>query len=456
MFSQIYRIWKALSDFGVLLFDSESEKKYRRIQNQLLLVFIAALISLTAVIAALAYTYKPAQPGVLNAYLLVYLLPTVTMLGLLVVALFAMRRFATPYPVIFSLAAGVLFIGLMGIAQQRGSLFYLYNLALLPIPFIAVPQNRRLYQLVAITVTVSIIAVVLSSHWFLEFYAPLLPLPEPWMVSVVAYITLFSILLTLAAYFYYIWRQNTETEQSLENERRKSDALLLNILPAHVAHELKDRGSTRPVLYDSATVLFTDFVGFTQIAERLTPSELIGELDKCFSHFDSVCRKHGLEKLKTIGDAYMCAGGLPLPNRTHAVDCCLAALAMQAFMQEMQKLNESGGHAYWQLRIGLNSGHLVAGVIGAQKFSYDIWGDTVNTASRAESTAAPGRINMTETTYELVKDFFHCERRGSVDVKNKAPIAMYYLVGLLPELSTGGDSLTPNAAFVDRYRRLQA
>lgn len=155
-------------------------------------------------------------------------------------------------------------------------------------------------------------------------------------------------------------------------------------------------------------------------------------------------------------DAYMCAGGLPLPNRTHAVDCCLAALAMQAFMREMQKLNESGGHAYWQLRIGLNSGHLVAGVIGAQKFSYDIWGDTVNTASRAESTAAPGRINMTETTYELVKDFFHCERRGSVDVKNKAPIAMYYLVGLLPELSNGSDSLTPNAAFVDRYRRLQA
>jgi class 3 adenylate cyclase len=454
MLRRIYIIWKNLSDFGVDLFVLESDKKYRRIQNQLLLVFIGALISLTTVISVLAYNFRTAGIGTLNAYLLVYLAPTVLMLLLLTGALVTMRRSATANPVIVSLVAGVFFIALLGIAQQREGLFYLYNLVLLPIPYIAVPGNRRLYRVVAWAVTVAIILLVLGSHWFLEFHGPLLPLPEPWMVSIVAYITLVSIGLTLSAYFYYIWHQNTVTETSLEEERRKSDSLLLNILPAHVAGELKDTGVSRPVLFDNATVLFTDFVGFTRVAEQLSPAQLVAELDECFSHFDGICQRHNLEKLKTIGDAYMCAGGLPVVRATHAIDCCLAALEMQAFMSEKTREREQRGESYWQLRIGLNSGHLVAGVIGAQKFSYDIWGDTVNTASRAESAAEPGRINLTSATQSMVTDFFLCEQRGSIAVKNKEPIVMYFLLGIRPELTVPGNGAEPNQLFKEKYRAL--
>jgi len=450
--SKITSLWLRWSDFGTHFFPSESGKKYRRIQNQLILVFIGAMISLNGVIAFLALAYRAGDSGILFRYLMVYQLPSAAMLVFLIISLLSMRHTATSYPMITALVAGVLFIGLLGIAQQPEGLFYLYNLALLPIPYIAVSRSQRLHRRVAAVVTAGVLCIVMSSHWFLANFAPLLPLPEPWMVKVVSYITVFSLLLTLAAYFQYIWRQNTATEENLETERKKSDKLLLNILPLHVAEELKEFGNTKPVLFDSATVMFTDFVGFTRIAEQLSPEELIAELDRCFSYFDSVCTKHSLEKLKTIGDAYMCAGGVPIANRTHAVDCCLAALDIQAFMETLKKDCEAEGRLYWQLRLGLNSGHLVAGVIGEQKFSYDIWGDTVNTASRAESAGDAGRINMTGATYELVKDFFVCEYRGSIDVKNKNPLAMYFLTGIRPELSVDGRGQTPNATFQKLYR----
>lgn len=449
---KVISLWLRWSDFGTHFFPSESGKKYRRIQNQLILVFIGAMVSLNTVIAFLALAYRTNDSGILLRYLMVYQLPSAAMLVFLVISLLSMRRTATSYPMVKALVAGVLFIGLLGIAQQPEALFYLYNLALLPIPYIAVPRSQRLHRRVATIVTVGIVFMVMSSHWFLANSSPLLPLPEQWMVKVVSYVTVFSLLMTLAAYFQYIWRQNTATEENLETERKKSDKLLLNILPQHVAEELKEFGNTKPVLFDSATVMFTDFVGFTRIAEQLSPEELIAELDRCFSYFDSVCTRHSLEKLKTIGDAYMCAGGVPVANRTHAVDCCLAALDIQAFMNALKKNCEAEARPYWQLRLGLNSGHLVAGVIGEQKFSYDIWGDTVNTASRAESAGDAGRINMTGATYELVKDFFVCEYRGSIDVKNKKPLAMYFLTGIRPELSVNGEGQTPNTAFQKLYR----
>lgn len=140
--------------------------------------------------------------------------------------------------------------------------------------------------------------------------------------------------------------------------------------------------------------MFTDFVGFTRISEQLSPEEVVDELDKCFSYFDQVTEKYGLEKLKTIGDSFMCAGGLPTPNDTHAIDCCLAALEIQAFMNQMKEIKHQQGFDYWELRLGMNTGPLVAGVVGHKKFAYDVWGDTVNTASRLESSGVPGKINI--------------------------------------------------------------
>ncbi len=242
--------------------------------------------------------------------------------------------------------------------------------------------------------------------------------------------------------------------RTLNLERRKSEKLLLNILPESIAQELKRKAKVQPRLYESASVLFTDFVGFTRIAEKLSPEALLAELDHCFSKFDEIVRKQQLEKIKTIGDSYMVVGGIPHPTRTHAVDCVLAAFEVQRFMHETREEKDASGEAYWELRLGINSGPLIAGVIGREKFVYDVWGDTVNTASRLESAGVPGRVNISCSTYEQVKDFFACEYRGKIAAKNKGEIDMYFATRILPQLSEEGMGKVPNAQFFERYYRL--
>ena len=232
-----------------------------------------------------------------------------------------------------------------------------------------------------------------------------------------------------------------------EAARSESDRLLTSILPARVAAELKSSGHVEPLFYDSVTVLFTDFVGFTEASQKMMPDELVQELDGCFSQFDEVVLRNNLEKLKTIGDAYMCAAGLPAMNQTHPVDACLTALEFRAFMRQMGEIKTALGVDYWQIRIGLHSGPVTAGVIGTSKFAYDIWGDTVNTASRMESSGAPGCVNISGSTYGLVKGFFVCEHRGRVQAKGKGELDMYFLERIRPELSADPDGLAPNAEF---------
>ncbi|MCB1176021.1 MAG: GAF domain-containing protein, partial [Leptospiraceae bacterium] len=244
-----------------------------------------------------------------------------------------------------------------------------------------------------------------------------------------------------------------ETGEIAETERQKSEKLLLNILPKDVATELKEKGFSEPVLFDSVSVMFTDFKGFTQIAETLTPQELVKDLDACFVQFDKISERYNLEKLKTIGDSYMCAGGIPRKNVTHAIDSVLAAMEIQDFMNMMKDLKEKKGFPYWEIRLGIHTGPLVAGVIGEKKFAYDVWGDTVNTASRMESSGTPGKINISGTTYDLVKDLFECEYRGKVNAKNKGEVDMYYVYGLKEEYSKEGDRKTPNGKFWELYSK---
>jgi adenylate cyclase len=217
--------------------------------------------------------------------------------------------------------------------------------------------------------------------------------------------------------------------RNLNEERKKSDRLLLNILPANIAEELKAKDRVEPKAYENVTVIFTDFVGFTGLAEKLSPQDLVNELDTCFREFDRIAKKHSLEKIKTIGDAYMAAGGIPQTNETHAVDSVLAALEINLFMESLKAKKRASGMPYWQLRIGIHTGPLIAGVIGEEKFTYDVWGDTVNTASRLESSGLADRINISGATYEQVKDFFECEYRGRIPAKNKGEIEMYFVTG---------------------------
>ena len=238
-------------------------------------------------------------------------------------------------------------------------------------------------------------------------------------------------------------------------EKQKSEQLLLNILPEEIADELKRNDKVKPVYYESATVLFTDFKNFTKLAEQMSPQELVDELDYCFSYFDTLVENHNLEKLKTIGDSYMCVGGIPSPNRTHAIDSVLAALQIQAFMnwRKIEKIQKN--QPYWDIRIGIHSGAVLAGVIGKKKFAYDIWGDTVNTASRMESCGVTGRINISQATKELVKNFFEFEHRGKIAAKNKGDIDMYLVTGIKKDLCLAPVSLLPNEKFNRIYSTIQ-
>lgn len=218
-----------------------------------------------------------------------------------------------------------------------------------------------------------------------------------------------------------------EQKVQVEKEKQRSEELLLNILPKEVVEELKTKGESEAKLIDEVTVLFTDFKGFTALSERLAPKELIRDLHECFSAFDKIIQKHGLEKIKTIGDAYMAAGGLPIPNTTHAIDVVRAAKEIKELIDQTKIQKIANNQPFFEIRIGVNTGPVVAGIVGVKKFQYDIWGDTVNTASRMESLGEIGEVNISETTYDLIKDQFKCEYRGEVEAKGKGKLKMYFV-----------------------------
>jgi len=221
----------------------------------------------------------------------------------------------------------------------------------------------------------------------------------------------------------------TERTSELRAQKERSDELLLNILPEEVAEELKAKGHADAQMIEQVTVLFTDFKGFTEISEHLTPQGLVSVINECFSEFDNIMEKHGVEKIKTIGDSYMAAGGLPSPNKTHALDVVKACMEIQEFMRNYKVKMQNGEEIVFEARIGVHTGPVVAGIVGLKKFAYDIWGDTVNTASRMESSGEVGMVNISETTYEYVKDYFTCVHRGKISAKGKGQMDMYFVKG---------------------------
>lgn len=209
----------------------------------------------------------------------------------------------------------------------------------------------------------------------------------------------------------------------IQKEKNRSNNLLLDILPEEVANELKEKGYSEARQFEEVTVLFTDFKGFTNHAEQLNASDLVKEINECFSAFDNILLKHGIEKIKTVGDAYLAASGLPLPDANHATSMISAAIEIRDYMLNRRRQYPSA----FEVRIGIHTGNVVAGIVGVKKFAYDIWGDTVNIAARMEQNSEAGKINVSNSTYLLIKDQFSCTYRGEIEAKNKGRLKMYFV-----------------------------
>lgn len=361
----------------------------------------------------------------------------------------------------FAYATTLAMLLLAGLMLPYNALFFSFTVAVTAV--LPVIPQRRAYdnavKILLLACTTGAFFVIV--HWH-NIRAPLIQMPN-WTIPFFSVVMPGAAICLVFLVGSYVASESEKSETALDAEREKnarlhqeSEKLLLNILPAPIAEELKVAGRAEPQLYAKATVLFTDFVGFTAIAEQLSPQELVGELDRCFSYFDSVAEKYGLEKLKTIGDAYMAVGGIPVANSTHPFDCALAALEIQSFMAQMREIKTKQNLPYWELRLGLHTGPLVAGVVGEKKFAYDVWGDTVNIAARMESSGEAGAINISRELYNDIKFLFECEHRGKVAAKNKGEIDMYFLLGLKPKFSVSGLGRVPNGEFKDLYARLKS
>lgn len=241
----------------------------------------------------------------------------------------------------------------------------------------------------------------------------------------------FILILTIAFVLYYSYLQKVKTNVILDRQKAQIETLMLNILPEEVSSELQETGKATPRYYESVSVLFSDFKGFTKHADKLTPNELIEELNASFMAFDDIAEKYEIEKIKTIGDSYMCAAGIPTTYDGHVLNIVKAGLEMQEYIVANNIKRVSEGLAAWELRIGIHVGPVVAGVVGKKKYAYDIWGNAVNVASRMESNGEPGRVNISAATYELIKGVYACSYRGKIYAKNVGEIDMYFVDGLL-------------------------
>ncbi len=233
----------------------------------------------------------------------------------------------------------------------------------------------------------------------------------------------------IAFFIYRNYRLKVKTNKELDRQNLEIEKLILNILPSEVAKELRVNGQATPRNHESVSVLFTDFKGFTKIADRMTPAEVVHELNTCFMAFDNITEKYNLEKIKTIGDSYMCAGGVPTFHENHVIDIVKAGFEMLKFIDQYNEEKIRLGFDVWSVRIGIHVGPVVAGVVGKNKYAYDIWGSTVNIASRMESNGVPGMINISAATYEYLKNDYTCDYRGKISAKNVGEIEMYFVTG---------------------------
>lgn len=405
----------------------EEERKKRRTAIEITLFTIIAGASYSAIYAILGFWLMPAATisyilvSLVNLYLLYrlknYIIFRATQLVLVILFPTAAHIFIGGYVI----SSGVIFSAIL---SPMGALI-----------FARVEAARRLFYLfVFVLVAAGILDFFLpGSHQLPENVVLTFFVTNFIMISAIIYFTMESFL-----------KKMNDLKEKLAREKEKTEQLLLNILPRETADELIALGKAGAKGFKDVTVIFTDFVNFSKISHDLPPERVVEELDYYFQGFDEIVTKHGLEKIKTIGDAYMCASGIPEPKATHALDAVLMGLAMLDAVDKSNAERDRKGMTEWPIRIGIHTGPVVAGVVGEKKFAYDIWGDTVNLASRMESHGEAGRLNISGTTYAQVMDYIDAVPRGPIKVKGKGELHMYFVLRLKEAYSADAHGRTPN------------
>jgi class 3 adenylate cyclase len=323
------------------------------------------------------------------------------------------RVLASTWLNVSSFIGVLVFLYLLGYSSGVAAIYFV----LIIIPYMTFPQKaRKAAHGFSILACLSLIVTVI----FQSRITPHFDVMDPYLLQTVNLSITGFICLTL------IWSLSVlidRSEEFLMAEQKKSDGLLHNILPANIIKDLKASGKTTPKRHNNVTILFTDFEGFTELVASIPAITLVNELNEIFGRFDDIVEESGIEKIETIGDAYVAACGLEEEGTEHAVNCITAAQQMLAFLEKRNKKHE----IKWMMRVGVHSGPIVAGVVGKKKFNYDLFGDSINTASRMESLGEPGKINISEATFQLVKDDFNCEYRGKIHAKGKGELEMYFV-----------------------------
>jgi class 3 adenylate cyclase len=324
------------------------------------------------------------------------------------------RVLASTWLIISSYSSVLLFLFLLGYSSGVAAICFL----IIIMPHMTFPRkSRKLAHGFSVLACLTLIITVVHQSKI----NPHFDVIDPYLLQVVnVSITGFiSLILVLSLSI-----QIDRTEESLMAEQKKSDDLLHNILPVNVARDLKETGKTVPKRHKNVTILFTDFKGFTGLVASIPAITLVNELNDIFGRFDEIVEETGVEKIETIGDAYMAACGLEEEIKEHATNCIKAAQLMLSYLEERNKKHE----IQWRMRVGIHSGPIVAGVVGKKKFNYDLFGDTINTASRMETSGEPGRINISESTFQLVKNEISCDHRGKIHAKGKGELDMYFVI----------------------------
>ncbi|MGB3182713.1 MAG: adenylate/guanylate cyclase domain-containing protein [Cyclobacteriaceae bacterium] len=323
------------------------------------------------------------------------------------------RVLASVWLILASYMSVLLFLYLLGYSSGVAVVCFL----IIILPYMTFPRKaRNIAHVFSILACLTLVVTVIFQSKITAHFSEL----DPYISQIVNIsITGFICLILIASMSILI----DKSEESLMVEQKKSDDLLHNILPANIVRDLKESGKTIPERHKNVTVLFTDFEGFTELVASISAITLVNELNDIFGRFDEIMEETEVEKIETIGDAYMAACGLEREMANHAANCIRAAQMMQSYLEERNKSHE----IKWRMRVGIHSGTVVAGVVGKKKFAYDLFGDTINTASRIESAGEVGKINISSATYKLIKNEFACLSRGKIHAKGKGELEMYFV-----------------------------